>query len=273
VLGPLLDAVEALPDKHEVPAEVIARLGYLGQLPPNTPDLERHEKLQRFREYWVARYEAGVKQFDGHFAEVRNDLKTLGLWDSSCVVVLSDHGEQLAEKGAWNHGDSVWETELHVPLMLRWPGQVPAGRRVTQLVSLVDLGPTLLDLLDLPAAERVQGRSLLPLLEEGAATQSPRAIMAEGVKRPPEQKALLLGRWKLIQYFDTGRQALYDLAADPGEQHDLAGTHAEKVKAYQELLDAQLIDNGKLAEGGAVQQVDLTPAQIKRLRDLGYLGE
>lgn len=272
LVGPLLDAVEAMPDKHELPDDILGRLGYLGRFPPDTPDLARHEALRRYREYWVARYDAGIRQFERHLAALREALAAEGLWDSSLLVVLSDHGEQLAEKGEWNHGDSVWQTELHVPLMIRWPGQVPAGRRVAQPVSLIDVAPTILDLVNLPDAEDMQGRTLLPLLE-GVAEDVPRYVLAEAVKKPPEQKALLVGRWKLIQYFDTGRQALFDLAADPLELHDLAGEHPDRVADLQALLDAQLAANVKRAEGHSVEEAVLTPEQVARLRSLGYLGD
>jgi arylsulfatase A-like enzyme len=119
----------------------------------------------------VANYDAAVRAFDGLVGEVRAELERRGLWDSTLVVVLADHGEHLAnEEGrGLGHGDHLWGgAALRVPFILRLPGQVAEGRTVAQRARALDVAPTLLELLGVPAPQSFRGRSLAPLARPGA---------------------------------------------------------------------------------------------------------
>jgi arylsulfatase A-like enzyme len=119
----------------------------------------------------VANYDAAVRAFDGLVGDVRADLERRGLWDSTLVVVLADHGEHLAEDGRGvGHGDHLWGgAALRIPFVLRLPGQVAEGHVVTQRARALDVAPTLLDLLGVPAPDSFRGRSLAPLVRPGTA--------------------------------------------------------------------------------------------------------
>jgi len=273
-LDPLLDEVEKLPERQTLTDAQFKRLGYLRKLPPGTTDPKRHERLWRCREYWAARYEAGVRQVDHFIAELRDELDRQGLWKDAYVIVTADHGEALCEHGWWEHGWSVHDTDLHVPLILRCPSRLPVGDHVPQMVRLIDLMPTLLDQLQIAPPAEIQGRSMNSLIG-GHAPAEPPVAFAEAVKLGDEQKAVYVGNWKLQALFLNAapqpRYSLYDLANDPQEQNDLARRHPEQVGALADLLRDQLEDNARRASGVVVEQVPLSPEQIKRLKSLGYL--
>jgi len=111
-----------------------------------------------------AEYMAEVSFVDAYFSEILKHLEQSGRRDRTLVVFLSDHGEQFFEHGLWGHGRSLYEEELHVPLIFSLPGVVPAGGRTGQPVQLVDIVPTVLDLVGIEPPQLQHGRSLLPLI-------------------------------------------------------------------------------------------------------------
>jgi arylsulfatase A-like enzyme len=119
-------------------------------------------------------YEREVRYGDDQLRALLDALDWLGLRDRTLVIVTADHGEAFFEHGWVEHTYDVHDEIARVPLVMRLPGAIPAGRRVAEPVSLIDVAPTILDLLGLPHAERMDGTSLLPLLT-GAAERLPRA--------------------------------------------------------------------------------------------------
>ncbi|WP_224248097.1 sulfatase family protein [Hyalangium gracile] len=118
----------------------------------------------------VGNYDAGVLAFDGLVGDLLAELERRGLADSTLVVLLSDHGEHLADEGlGLGHGEHIWgSASLRIPFALRLPGRVAAGRTVEQRARSIDVAPTLLALLGVPAPETFRGRSLAPLVAPGA---------------------------------------------------------------------------------------------------------
>ncbi len=112
----------------------------------------------------LAYYYGLVSQIDHNIGRVLKELDDLGLSDNTLVVYTADHGEMMAEHGAWTKGRSCYDATIHVPMILRWPRVLSAGKRVNELVGLIDLLPTLLEAADLPIPANVQGMSLLPLV-------------------------------------------------------------------------------------------------------------
>jgi arylsulfatase A-like enzyme len=272
-LSKLLDEVERLPDKTPLSPEVLAQMGaHLRWMSPDF-DAPRHERLMNTREYWLARYDAGVRAADRYFAELRAGLAARGLWDNSYVVLLADHGESLAEHGFWDHGLSVYDPEVHVPLILRWPGRLGAGQRIAQTVEQFDLLPTLAEQLGLPAVEGVQGVSLAPLLAGQPLVRRPEAL-AEAVKAGREQKALYQGNYKLLLVEgEQPRAALFDRVTDPGELKNIAAAARADFEQLLGTLHAVVDRNRLLARGQPAQQAPITEAQRRQLESLGYVGD
>src|SRR5262249_22562701 len=142
------------------------------------------------------------------------ELDRRGFLDNALVVIVSDHGEEFIEHGRTSHGRTLYEESVHVPFIVVGPG-VAAGRRVAENVSLIDLAPTLLDLLGLPPEPRFEGRSLAPLVRPGpGADRGPGAgpdILMQLERSVPvsmdnriHSRALLRGDQKFLIRLDGG---------------------------------------------------------------------
>jgi len=274
-LAPLLDRVDQLAARRTLAPEELARLDYLERPPSRMRDAAQHARLRPTLEYWIARYEAGVRELDHHLAELRKGLESRGLWDAALVVITSDHGEALLDQGLWDHGFSLQSVELHVPLLLRLParsdGERPAGRRVPGRVRLIDVMPTLLDELGLDTPKGVQGKSLVPQIG-GSPPEREQRVLAEAVKWGGEQKAWYERNWKLVRRVGPPRvEQLHELASDPREQHDRAGGEPLRRAQLADALDQQLDRNGELANEVTRRLRELDPAELRRLQALGYL--
>jgi arylsulfatase len=126
-------------------------------------DIAKHISIRDLA-HMVALYDGGIAFTDEHVGKILQLLQDLQLSEKTLVVVLSDHGEAFLEHGKLCHGNSLYEEALHVPLIMRLPGVIPAGKRVAGNVSHVDLMPTLLGLLQMPGPSKVQGIDLSPAI-------------------------------------------------------------------------------------------------------------
>jgi len=269
-LDPLLDGVENQPDKRKLSPAEYEKLDYLRKFPKKYTNREQHHRLRVYREYWEARYEAGIREMDDHLKDFRAQLRALGLWQDAYIIILADHGEALCEHGLWDHGYSTYDTDLHVPLILRWPNNIPAGKRFPYTVRLMDLMPTLLEQFKIPAVQGIQGTSLTSQFT-GPFTVPRDHAYAEGVKIGPEQKALYSGNWKLLVNMKTDEQLLFNIAQDPGEQKNLADQEQSMLQAMLSILAQQMQTNQQLSTNFKSKYKNLTPEQIQRLKSLGYI--
>lgn len=216
---------------------------------------------------WRARYAAGVHAADRALGSFLNGLTALGVLDDAIVVVTSDHGEELADHGAWDHGLRLYDEQIRVPLILRLPGGASGGQRVREVVSLIDVMPTLLARAGAAAPPAMQGRDLSPLLDEDEAGTPGGASFASGVKWQPRMRSLRTPEWKLIADGDAAR--LFDVARDPGEQQDLAATRPDERRALVSELEAH---ERKLGEQPALarEEAPVSDEMKRRLEALGY---
>jgi len=217
----------------------------------------------------VARYDGEILHVDQQFDRVLDRLETLGLTDRTAVVILSDHGEEFHDHGDVRHGFTMFDEQLRVPLILSVPGLTDGGHRIDRQVRLLDVMPTLLDVLALEAPAALQGASLLPLLS--GVDSEPEPALSEWGYRP-----LISFRappWKLIYDIETESATLYNLETDPRELNDVARDEPRVVaRLTDQMTDvlADALDAGRAlaADSGEVQ---LSRAQIERLEALGYV--
>jgi arylsulfatase A-like enzyme len=185
------------------------------------------------RAHLEALYDGEISYHDVHFAAILDGLARRGLDEETVVVVTADHGEEFWDHGSVGHGHSVYEELLHIPMFMRVPG-APVSR-VDAPVGLVDVVPTLLDVLGLPVPDDLAGRSVLP------------EILERDVSRPAHTvsgfmenwRTVVVGRHKLIQR-TTHAPRLYDLEADPDETRDIAADHPIAVRLARGLLGLTL---------------------------------
>jgi arylsulfatase A-like enzyme len=227
-------------------------------------------------------YDSEVRFADHFVGRMLDLLEETGLADHTLVVFAADHGEEFGDHGVElplarvvtgrHHGHSLFNELLHVPLILRLPGVLPAGRRVAATARLIDVAPTVLELVGAPEPDSSwEGKSLLPLID-GTEGSSPGWIaFSERVLYGLEQKAAQSDRWKWIAHLDQGRLELYDLAADPGEvenriEDGLEGPE-ELLAAFSEWMERMPGDE----IGEPLAEENLSAEERKRLRALGYL--
>jgi arylsulfatase len=220
------------------------------------------------RRNMIDRYDGEIAYLDGEIGRMIDALEARGLLDRTLVVVVADHGETFYEHGSWGHGHSLYEEELRVPFALVRPGSVPSGRKIDSMTRMVDVMPTLLDLLGFDSPEGMQGSSFAGLLEgRGAGTSSSYSEIQLSGRR---YDALRKGSYKLIRSED-GSAWLYDLDADPGEHRDLL---AELPDRASELL-AEIESLSVLFRGARLtrseKSAELDATTMDRLRALGYI--
>jgi arylsulfatase len=217
-------------------------------------------------------YAAGIRQMDDGLARLLASLDEHGLLDDTLLVVTSDHGEEFLEHGGVLHGRTQFDEVLRVPLVLSGPG-LPRGRRVSEPVSLIDVLPTVLALLGVPAPEDLDGLDLRPLWTGGAsAALRDRAFFGEadhGNQPDDRTRSVRRGRFKLILDRPTGESRLYDLVADPRETRDVSAEHPVEAAALRRELDDHL--ERTTPRTPPVPLPDLERDDVERLRALGYL--
>jgi len=241
-----------------------------------------HDLTAEERDYIRALYHEEVRHTDVGIGELLGALDELGLAEGTLVIVTADHGEELLERGWLGHTRTLYDEVVRVPLLVRPPGPVRAGRVRAGPVSLTAIAPTVLDYAGLVAeGDPARERSLRPLLEErgaAAAGTADRAVVIEvdfvgddarNAEKNTHKKAIVLGDEKLVRDDTTGVIELYDLARDPGETRDLSGARRERVRALGERLDRALAE----ARAGRHEARPLAPdtAAREELRALGYL--
>lgn len=211
-------------------------------------------------------YDGEVAYMDEAVGAVLSRLRRLGVLDDTLVVACGDHGEAFGEHGERGHGIFLYEPTLRVPLLMSAPGRLPAGRAVTSRARLVDVMPTILDLLSIPAPAGLQGRSLLPVIR-GEETGDRDAYLETFYPREnfgwSEYTGLLRADWKYLQ---APQPELYDLAADPGEERNLYLPRNRQARELRRELQSLIL------HGAPTRRAELSPEERSRLTSLGYLS-
>jgi arylsulfatase A-like enzyme len=257
-------------------------------------------------------YDETMAHQDHQLDELVERLKATGEWENTLLIISSDHGHPAGSYSRFGRElldprPEEWEGALldsyrtHVPLVVIWPGHIPAGQRISEPVSLLDVLPTVLELADLPPPDVMQGQSLVPLLT-GTKGWKTRPIIFEQYQIDPRNGLVsghievLDGRWgasltvhpelhdtvdfrpdgiqRAARLFfpDKPRLLLYDVWEDPLATRNVNDQHPELAEKYTQFLLEQIEAHQALAQhftpGG---EVELTPEQIETLRSLGYI--
>jgi arylsulfatase A-like enzyme len=167
------------------------------------------------------RYRGEVEMIDNALGALRAGVKELGLSDRLYLIVSSDHGEAFYEHGRRFHAQTVYEEMIRVPLYLSGPGI--KARHVRDSASLIDLGPTVLDLFGQATPGHYMGQSLVPLFAGGKARLT-RPLAVDSASTKHMRGVLFENRYKAMEHVKSGAEEVYDLQADPGETVNLAET-------------------------------------------------
>ncbi len=213
---------------------------------------------------------AGETEFvDLQFGRLLAGLEERGLMDNTLVIFVSDHGEGLGNHDHVGHISQLYDSLLHVPLILAWQGHLAEGIVIEDSVSLVDLFPTIADLLRLDVPSTSSGASLAPLLR--GETMPVRPVIA-ATYRPEsfsDKRAIVVDGFKYIHSWkdDQEKEELYQVINDPGELENLARLHPEVLERLRAELQRRL---DELSESSSVD-VDLSEEDKAHLRALGYI--
>lgn len=208
-------------------------------------------------------YDAQLRYVDRLIGAFKNSLTQNGLWDRALVILVSDHGEGLGDHGEDSHGYFIYESTLHVPVIFHWPagtGGHPA--RVDEPAGLIDLAPTILDFLHIPAPESFEGESLLHPHE----TVFAESVHARDAFGWAALRSYRVEQWK---YIEAPKPELYDLQTDPGELKNLyvkGSARAADLRAQLAKLMAHYAPLGP----SSTQQISSATRTL--LDSLGYLA-
>lgn len=214
---------------------------------------------QQDKQHFINMYDAEIRYFDHYFGALINNLKKLGLFDKTIIILTSDHGEEFWEHNGSEHGHSLYKELIHIPLIIKYSSKLPA-KRIKSHVQLLNLFPTLLSLSRLKSNLDVKERNLILNVKNDA--QNREEIFFEGIGFGAEKKGVLKDGWKLIE--NTGEKniesldlfgaltkylcpeykkgfELYNINQDFFEKHNVINEYpqiANRLKVYLQLFKA-----------------------------------
>ncbi len=241
---------------------------YDAHTPYNPPEPYR----SRYKRGRFSLYDGEIAYVDSLVGELMNWLETNRLDDSTILVFIGDHGESLGEHKEVAHGFFIYDATVHVPFIMRAPHRRLQGKRVSAQVRVIDLMPTLLELLNLEVPSTVQGKSLLGLARDRE--ESPELVAYSESFYPrhhygwSELKSL---HTDTLHFIAAPRPELYDISKDPAETDNLAPQMAGTVRRFLDQLD-ELLERYSAEDIEDKAPTSLDPDTQARLAALGYLG-
>jgi arylsulfatase A-like enzyme len=216
-------------------------------------------------------YDGEIAYLDEHLGRLFADLKRRGLYDKMLIVLTGDHGEEFLEHGGWWHGTTLYDEQIHVPLILKPPAGGAIGRVIDELTTSLDITPTIITAAGVAVPPVMQGHPLP--LDTGRAPSRDSVFSEEDLEgnvlqsvRTPSSKLITAnpGNPRGLQ-----PEELYNLKADPGEQHSLVSTEPTLLEELRAALGRSYLE--ARAHAGAGAQTDVDSVTKDRLRALGYL--
>jgi arylsulfatase A-like enzyme/Tfp pilus assembly protein PilF len=229
--------------------------------------------------YKSAPYDGEIAYSDSALGKLLTYLRVQGLFENSAIAMMSDHGESLGDHGEEFHGFFLYDATIHVPLLLKMPGDRYAGQRIENHVGLVDVLPTILQAVGVDVPQDVQGESLLGMMQpQPPAGASGGSTPASSPDRPlysETEYGVRAYGWSAVRSVRTGkylfieapRRELYDIAADPKAEHNLASSSAAVADTLQGQLD---VFRRKTSKSGAAPNSIVDHEAQEKLAALGY---
>jgi choline-sulfatase len=231
----------------------------------------------------IAHYDGGIRYIDEHIKKLVEFLKEKNLYEDTLIILTADHGENFGEHDFFfQHGASLYETSLKVPLIFKFPKKIPADVKVHKRVQVLDIMPTVLDILGIPLVDKIEGNSLLPIMQgkpshmrdfvfmESIEEHFPgnKRVYMKGVRG--KWRAMIVGDWKIIYvpHPENNIYELYNLKDDPAEHNNLMDKEPKKAEEMKNKILDYLKSQSN--EGDAHEE-DLTQKSRKLLIQAGYL--
>ena len=249
-------------DPHDPYFEIPYNGNAVARVDTPNPDPSQAEHLSQL-------YAANIEYLDGFIGEIVEQLKAAGRYESTVIALVADHGEEFYEHQGWWHGTTLYDEQMHVPMIIKRLEGASAGSRVEDLVRLIDVAPTLLAAVGGQAPSSFQGRDLF------GGGEAPRAVYAEEDHEGNVLEAIRTDRWKLIVANEDNPRglpttALFDLREDPGERNNLADGEPERVLTLTADMESLRALASSQAVGGATGELD--DAAARATASLGLHG-
>jgi len=257
---------------------------YTGDL---VPTVERIDTLWREKtpisaedmQHLVDSYDEGIRYTDDQLGGLLRTLEERGRLDDTVVILTSDHGEEFGEHGSLHHWQLYFQPNLRVPLIVRLPGGRGGPQRVAEPAELIDVLPTLVELVGAEPLASAQGRSLVPAMEAArdGSRLPPRDDLSRSAfawwpdpKQLPLRSVVLDDHQLLFNDQVAGWDQLYDLAADPMAQRDVAAEQPERVERLRELGLRGMRANQPVPAARRAPRMKIDRKTLDQLKALGY---
>ena len=219
-------------------------------------------------------YQGEINFTDVHLGRLVDELKKMGIYDRTILIVTADHGEEFWEHRGFEHGHTLYDELIRIPLVVKLPTDIAAAARVVDAqVRILDVAPTILELLGIEKPESFAGESLMPLIM-GQSSED-RIAFAESTLYGSDKLAWRGRRYKYIVDVNPDAEAspeLYDLQNDPGETENLLAARpgvAARLRAELAEFYGELSSRAKNMSQPTIK--DMSPQTIESLRSLGYI--
>ena len=222
-------------------------------------------------EHIIALYDGEIAYVDYHLGLIFKELKKLGIFDNTLIVVTADHGDEFFEHGSKGHRNTLYDEVVKIPLIVHLPREEMEGRKIPSQVSIIDIAPTILDLAGLAVPDQMQGSSLISLLRGGDQPDDRYALLELG----GILTALRSNSWKLLFNTRALQTIIFNLKEDPGENDRVGIADLPEWSRINRIFYDRLKNNRDLARKYRGEEsgvpVKLSPEQEKRLKSLGYI--
>jgi arylsulfatase A-like enzyme len=232
-----------------------------GTAPPTQQDID----------YITGVYHGEVSFMDAQVGRLVETLKSMGIYDTSTIIITSDHGEEFWDHSGFEHGHTLYDELVRVPLIVKLPtSDAPVQHTIKAQVPLFDVMPTILDILGIAQPATFAGVSLLPLIT--GQTNEDRVAFSESTLYGANRIALRSSRYKYIYDLDGETGELYDWRNDPRETTDLSDELPDTASEMRvELLEFHGTLTERAQSMSTPEPVDMSPKRIEMLRSLGYI--
>lgn len=217
-------------------------------------------------QYIIERYDNRIRCFDSSFGFFINELKRLNLYDKTIIVLCADHGEELGERGTFDRfgNQNLYQEVIHVPLIIKYPLARQKNKRAMSLVQLIDVMPTILELLNIPIAHGMQGSSLVSLMKSDKNVSIHKDVFSEAGR----QKWAMIrdDEWKLL--YSSEKTELYNINQDPQEHNNLSRRRlSERTSLMKEFF---IWRQSHRKDGNPETYIKLDSDLIDKLKKAGY---
>lgn len=230
----------------------------------------------------ISLYGGEIRHVDRYVGRLLENIRKLGLEQDTIIILFGDHGDEFFEHEGIGHGTTLYDELIHVPLIIKYPGYIPAGKIITEQVSLVDIMPTLLDLAGIKFKDslQIQGQSLMGLIQDNKIPE--KSVYSEiDIKNNQYTgyKSIRTSRYKYIWSPESGKEEFYDLIGDPQELINLINIKPTQAGIVKNEMSNWLEESNRLAKRFKPhdnkpknkKKEDITREQKEKLKSLGYI--